>query len=883
MKFNIKKSHIETLLELNPNLTTDYPFLLSTVNSINKYSADQSQVALKTEDLDAVEKFLVFLKSDQQFHGLYTSVKIARDILVDPYEAKIGGNINALSEALKVIMRSLPHQLLFKKDDTADVVYPYNPTSVEITTPREGAPYVTVVMKAWAGGKYVSANETFHMSDLVKGCSAVSLLLSRNFVLENDDLYDHYVKETEWFLSLWKNHGQQYSFTSDKAILSTVEEYSNHRNIFRKGDKFVNNIENNQNTINAPKTFKSSFVKDKDVEDAVHPMVYVHSLNTYTDYWIHVGQFEVYKYDTNVINKLILHPDHRDLVDSLSETYGLNINDFVEGKSGGTIILSTGKAGVGKCHGKGTKILMFDGTVKKVEDIQVGDLLMGDDSKSRKVLSLARGTENMYRIVPKRGSDSFEINESHILTIKLSGKQYSNELMDISFNEYLLKNKSFQKNAKLIRTHVNFGDFEPELNPYFLGLWLGDGDWRHPHIHVNTTTDVEIKDFLQKYAEQLGLTITEKVKPNSGGDCVCMQIKGTTVGQYHNNSLTKMMDQYGLRKSSKMLNQELITTSINYRKQILAGYVDSDGYKCNEGTYEISSKRKELSEQILFLARSVGYTATMSNKIIKWSGRAKKENEEIQRDYCRIHISGAYDLPVLLPRKKSNKQKINKNNLVTGFSYESLGVGEYFGFSITGNRRYLLHDTTITHNTLTAEVLSEKLERPLYRLNVSQLGTEPERIEKNLQKFLSYADSWNAIALLDEADLYVMTRSSDLKHNGIVTVFLKTLEYCNGLVFLTTNRTDTIDEAVLSRCTAIIKYEYPTDIARLEIWKLMNDQYELNLDDDLIAQLNSKWKCSGRDIKMLCILVKKYCTAKNIKPTFDQFTKLSAFRGMDQI
>ena len=73
--------------------------------------------------------------------------------------------------------------------------------------------------------------------------------------------------------------------------------------------------------------------------------------------------------------------------------------------------------GGGKCLGAGTPVLMFDGTIKPVEDVLVGDLLMGPDSNPRRVLSLARGREKMYRVTPTKG-DAYVVNESHILSLR---------------------------------------------------------------------------------------------------------------------------------------------------------------------------------------------------------------------------------------------------------------------------------------------------------------------------------------------------------------------------------------------------------------------------------------------------------------------------------
>ena len=183
--------------------------------------------------------------------------------------------------------------------------------------------------------------------------------------------------------------------------------------------------------------------------------------------------------------------------------------------------------------------------------------------------------------------------------------------------------------------------------------------------------------------------------------------------------------------------------------------------------------------------------------------------------------------------------------------------------------------------TLTAEILSEVIKKPLYKINVSLLGTEPDEIEQKLQTAFNRANSWEAILLLDEADLYIMERGSDIKHNAIVTVFLKGLEYSKGLTFLTTNKGKNVDDAIMSRCTAIIKYSNPNEEARLRLWEILSVQFGLKLSLEERQTLTKEFpNASGRDIKMMCILVYKYCTAKRINSSVEIFKKLSVFRGL---
>jgi len=184
--------------------------------------------------------------------------------------------------------------------------------------------------------------------------------------------------------------------------------------------------------------------------------------------------------------------------------------------------------------------------------------------------------------------------------------------------------------------------------------------------------------------------------------------------------------------------------------------------------------------------------------------------------------------------------------------------------------------------TLTAEVYSEIIKRPLYRVHSGQLGLNVGEMEKALKDVLTRAQRWGAVMLIDEADVYIKRRDNNIAMNAVVGVFLRVLEYFNGLLFLTTNRVDDIDEAIVSRCIALIKYYPPDTDARRRIWRVMIEQFELDVDADLIDQLvNSFPEATGRDIKGLSKLVAKFCQHKKTTPTLEVFKRCSIFRGMD--
>jgi AAA+ superfamily predicted ATPase len=118
--------------------------------------------------------------------------------------------------------------------------------------------------------------------------------------------------------------------------------------------------------------------------------------------------------------------------------------------------------------------------------------------------------------------------------------------------------------------------------------------------------------------------------------------------------------------------------------------------------------------------------------------------------------------------------------------------------------------------------------------------------------------------------------------NAVVGVFLRVLEYFNGLLFLTTNRVDDIDEAIVSRCIALIKYETPDREARCKIWRVMMEQFGLSDASHLAEALADLFPAaSGRDIKGLSKLVAKYCRQKNLPPAIEIYQRCAMFRALD--
>src|SRR5690606_33037330 len=108
-----------------------------------------------------------------------------------------------------------------------------------------------------------------------------------------------------------------------------------------------------------------------------------------------------------------------------------------------------------------------------------------------------------------------------------------------------------------------------------------------------------------------------------------------------------------------------------------------------------------------------------------------------------------------------------------------------------------------------------------------------------------------------------------------------TLEYFDGLLFMTTNRTDDVDDAILSRCIAVIRYDIPPPDAARQLWKTLSAQFGAEIPPALLEELLQKYpQLSGRDIKELLKLVTRYCARKQLPLSAEVFGLCAVFRGI---
>ena len=380
------------------------------------------------------------------------------------------------------------------------------------------------------------------------------------------------------------------------------------------------------------------------------------------------------------------------------------------------------------CHGIGTPILMFDGTIKPVESIKVGELLMGPDSKPRQVLELYNGIDQLFEIRPIKG-ESFIVNSDHILSLVKTNEGKGNDhqqIVNISVKDYLQKSPNFKHLHKLYRASIDFSNNNSDLpiEPYFLGVLLGDGSFGYNSISI-TTSDPEIAYLCQLQADKWNLDLRIDQIPGNEANSYFFSRKGDGNQNLISKAL-KALNLKGKHARDKFIPYQYKTASRQDRAAILAGLIDTDGHQ-QHNIIEYTTSSKILAQDVAFIARSLGFLAIPKNKIVN------------SKTYYRFSICGDFsDIPIRVARKIPTQRKQKKNPLRTGFTIHQLEKGEYFGFRLDQDHLYLLGDFTVTHNSGKTIMLSSVISKIINskKQKALILAHRDELTSQNQSKFL---------------------------------------------------------------------------------------------------------------------------------------------------
>lgn len=402
----------------------------------------------------------------------------------------------------------------------------------------------------------------------------------------------------------------------------------------------------------------------------------------------------------------------------------------------------------GKCFGPGTELLMYDGSIKQAQDIFEGDVLMGPDSTPRIVNTTTFGKEEMYEIIPNKGLP-WTCNASHIIVAVVCSAvcgYRKGEIIKFTVKEYLNFTPWLKQHLNLYRVPVQYPERETGIDPYLIGVWLGDGTSRSSQI---TNVEKEVQRYINTYAGREGQIvrskgiggITHSINPgiykvkikvtdlSSGEEEIFDSIReaGKKYGKGYiinwmgrenlihkiervsksKNPLLEELNFHGMIQNKHIPDPYLINSE-EKRFRLLAGLIDSDGHKTSgKESYEITQKNKTLAYQIQRLATELGLYSSINVKVatLKREGKATYECEvyrvKIYGDRCPM-------IPCYVERKKCHfkiHHDKKRDSLKTGFKVKYLGIGDYYGFSLKGeDRTFLLKDCTVVHNTILEKV-----------------------------------------------------------------------------------------------------------------------------------------------------------------------------------
>ena len=354
----------------------------------------------------------------------------------------------------------------------------------------------------------------------------------------------------------------------------------------------------------------------------------------------------------------------RDYQKNIVETY-LKSNDG-SGAANSPVGLLEIPCGRGKCLAKNTPILMYDWTIKMVQHIKVGDVIMGDDSTPRIIQSLARGRETMYKIHTDSEDTSYIVNESHILSLK----QEDDMVVDIPLLDYLKRDSYMQR--------------------------------------------------LYGYR----VAITENISDDTNLNVSNTNIKAYAHG-YNRAQFDKGLTAYSLSSNEPyhVINIDYIRTKRITRLHVLAGILAYNHFNHHIGYYDkehylnIINVSNQFAEDILFLVRSLGFNGVKTvlkskydTDIVSAQGTSdiiREMNTVYRVDLYFPTEEDIYSIPFRNTKDWIQKHIATNDRIIPHMSrykikVERLEEDDYYGFEIDGNRRFVLGDFTVTHNTVIA-------------------------------------------------------------------------------------------------------------------------------------------------------------------------------------
>lgn len=447
--------------------------------------------------------------------------------------------------------------------------------------------------------------------------------------------------------------------------------------------------------------------------------------------------------------------------DEVLHNFDYVVRELKSAEPKGRLAIFNGPPG---CQPGGSKVLMFDGSWKNIEDVKEGDFVKSPQYDGSvidvKVLeTLKYENRDIYKVQTNgRNKVSYLASHNHIIPIielktssrKLGKRIKYSKITEMNIDSYNLKSNAWKSKARIFTAPAyDLPRQEFLIHPYIMGCVLGDGSVSSSRANASFTYH---KDNLALVEEirKLGAELSEESIDERRTSTRSRRFLGET-----NKKLKKILE---MRKGEdKKIPNEYMRSSLQQRLDLLAGLVDTDG------TFEeFSSKSKCLAEQFKELIFSVGGYATCKKRITK----CKEKEFESYRVYYSL---GEYQIPVRLEYKKQRKRNMKwKSHRNKNFSVSYVGKDTVYGFSLSGQSQWYVTDNfMVTHNTgktyavrgLVNEV-SEYMCVMLPAKFVSELDS-PNLVPMLLEHRFYEEENKPMIMILEDADSCLAQRSAD--------------------------------------------------------------------------------------------------------------------------
>ena len=382
------------------------------------------------------------------------------------------------------------------------------------------------------------------------------------------------------------------------------------------------------------------------------------------------------------------------------------------------------------CFATGTELLLADGSTITAGEVRRGHQLMGDDGTPRLVQEVVTGLSKLYEITFGYAKEEpLVVTGNHILCFRtmyyenrasadqaaesfMSGlgkaSMGKGEVCEMTVEEYLELPVSVQRmllfyRAPALKFNESLSVEQMPVNPYFLGLWLGDGTATSTTISNNH--EEQIISFLQQHADGLGMKLT-----NPDGSIAYLTVGGLGKTNALLDALRRLgvvrdVGQAGSEKDCKHIPRIYLEASEEVRLMLLAGLIDSDGSYHDSSLHfaftQAERWHKTLFENVLFLARSLGFNANYARH---WreGGFCESLQAELPAGWClSMKVTGDIDrVPTLLPRKQARKRSDRDWSVHSVMQVKQRQQPEmYAGFLVDGNKRFLRSDFLVVHNS----------------------------------------------------------------------------------------------------------------------------------------------------------------------------------------